>query len=126
MKCLVGFALQIFLVSIYAHAEIDDEIKAPLEAPLLVRQDFIDSPRLQILLKASTLTSTALLVPTMTFLGALIANPQWSIIGDIPGRKSKISYIDHTISIYTIPMATLFAFLGTFPLWGFLLAEHVL
>src|SRR5882757_4680738 len=44
----------------------------------------------------SALAGTALLVPTMSLLGALIANPQWLVIGELLSSKSRISYIDHT------------------------------
>lgn len=71
----------------------------------------------------SALAGTVLLVPLMSLLGALIANPQWLVVSELTSIKSKISYIDHTTSQASIPLVALFALLGTAPLWGVLLSE---
>lgn len=76
-------------------------------------------------LKATVFATTAVLVPVMAILGAFAANPQWSIVSDIPGAKSQIAYIDHTMSYYTIPLSALFALIGSAPLWTLILRENL-
>lgn len=73
----------------------------------------------------STLTIAAVFLPAMTFLGALVANPQWSVVSGISSYRAKISYIDHTTSLYTVPVTALFALLGTAPLWGIFFTQGV-
>lgn len=71
----------------------------------------------------SAFAATAVLVPTMSILGALIANPEWLVIRELAGSKAKISYIDHTTSHATIPLGALFSFLATAPLWAVFFSE---
>ncbi|HXW60819.1 MAG TPA: hypothetical protein VEK06_04690 [Myxococcota bacterium] len=109
-----------------AHASLEPTDLHLTPPEYVVSNDVLGAQTREIapLIKISALVGTALLVPTMTVLGALVANPQWLLVGDIANQKSRISYIDHTTSSATIPITALFALLGSAPLFGVLFFER--
>lgn len=117
----------LLLIIEVAYAHDKGDLLAPPSSKLgLLRYENNIAEDLPLWAKVTAISSTAILLPAMTILGALVANPQWSLITEIGNNKSRLSYVDHTTSQSTIPMTALFAFLGTVPLWGLLLGEGLL